>query len=72
MTDLTQQTSGSGLRLTQELHGFTWGPCNVTRTMEIDGRVVLTITTDTGQSLDVYVSRTGRSVRVFKNGQELK
>jgi hypothetical protein len=56
------------LRVTHGEYGFAWGPVYVQRTTEIDGRVVLTVTTDTGQSIDIYVSRTGRSLRVFKKG----
>jgi hypothetical protein len=51
--------------------GFQWGPALVERRMERDGRICLGIRTDTGREIHVYVSRTGRSVRVFENGQEL-
>ena len=51
-------------RLTEGQHGFAWGPVGVTRRAEINGTVVLGITTDAGVDLDVYVSPTGRSVRV--------
>jgi hypothetical protein len=33
---------------------------------------VVTITTTAGQHLDIYVSPTGRSVRVFRKGKEMK
>lgn len=51
--------------------GFQWGPALVERRMERDGRICLGIRTDTGREVHVYVSRTGRSIRVFENGQEL-
>lgn len=59
------------LQLEDTDHGFIWGPMEVTRTAAIDGRVVLRIETAAGQEVTVYVSRTGRSLRVFKDGTEL-
>jgi hypothetical protein len=57
-------------RLTEGPNGFAWGPVEVRRSMSIDGRVALTISTDAGQAIEVYVSRTGRSLRVFgKSGE---
>jgi hypothetical protein len=52
-------------------YGFKWGPALVERRMEFEGRVCIGVITETGRRVDVYVSRTGRSVRVFENGQEL-
>lgn len=56
-------------------HGFTWGPMTVDRLAAVDrsgGRYrVLRVSTGF-QALDIYVSPTGRSVRVFRNNQELK
>lgn len=49
--------------------GFVWGPIEVTRVAEIDGRVVVQIASATGQVVEVYASRTGRSLRVFKRGK---
>jgi hypothetical protein len=45
---------------------------NVTRVAEHKGTVVVDITTDTGKSINVYVSPMGRSVRVFMDGDEMK
>lgn len=59
-------------RVTEGPYGFAWGPMSVTRVAEIRGTVVVDITTDTGKSISVYVSPTGRSVRVFGNGAEWK
>lgn len=38
--------------------------------MEHQGRVVITVETEAGKAVDVYVSRTGRSLRVFSEGIE--
>lgn len=53
-------------------YGFTWGPVVVTRmtTLPGDRRVLRVKVGD--RNLDIYVSRTGRSVRVFDSGRELK
>ncbi len=55
--------------------GFTWGPMEVSRTalLEVGDRAsrVVTVKSEHG-SVDVYVSRTGRSIRVFRDGKELK
>jgi hypothetical protein len=50
--------------------GFVWGPAEITRCALLpkDSRV-LQIKTPY-RSLDVYVSATGRSVRVFSDGEE--
>jgi len=49
-------------------YGFTWGPVTVQRTAVMpQGHHVLTV-----NGLDIYVSPTGRSVRVFRDGKELK
>lgn len=49
-------------------YGFTWGPVKVQRTAVMpQGHHVLTV-----NGLDIYVSPTGRSVRVFRDGKELK
>lgn len=62
----------SGVTLGINLHGFTWGPITVRRELTYQGRVQLDITTATGQSIAVCSSATGRSLRVFKDGRELK
>jgi hypothetical protein len=54
-------------------YGFRWGPMSVVRAAMFGQRRVLSITTDgTNDRLSVYVSPTGRSVRVFRNGKELR
>lgn len=53
-------------------YGFIWGPLTVQRTTELpNGRIVLTIQTRT-KTLEVYVSETGCSMRVFHGAKELK
>ena len=59
-------------RVTTGPYGFAWGPMSVTRVMEHRGQVAVDITTDTGKCITVYVSRTGRSIRVFGDGSEWK
>ena len=57
-------------------YGFEWGPMQVTRTMSFRGSHVVTIAPtgkpESGQALDIYVSATGRSIRVFRGNKELK
>lgn len=55
-------------------HGFRWNAALVERHCSLpEGRVVIGITTDAGRKLDIYVSRTGRSIRVYdaRDGGEL-
>jgi hypothetical protein len=59
-------------KLTIGPNGFAWGPMSVTRVMSVNGYVALDIDTDTGNRVTVYVSPTGRSVRVFGAGGEWK
>jgi hypothetical protein len=58
----------------EERYGFRWGPLVVQRAAILPSRNgethVVRITTATGKSINVYVSPTGRSVRVFSNGKE--
>jgi hypothetical protein len=54
------------------LYGFAWGPMSVVRRSEHDGYVALEIHTKTGAKVTVYVSPTGRSLRVFGKGGEWK
>lgn len=53
-------------------YGFDWGPVVVRRIAHFSPRkdresYILCV-----NGLDIYVSRTGRSVRVFRDGEELK
>ncbi|PBI96963.1 hypothetical protein BKP42_36230 [Rhodococcus erythropolis] len=56
--------------------GFKWGPLEVERTSTFHGSHVLTIAPKgkrkSKQAITVYVSKAGQSVRVFKNGKEMK
>lgn len=58
-------------RLTHSDYGFAWGPVLVERAAEFRGTGVIRLTTDTGAQINVYVSRTGKSIRAFKDGKEL-
>jgi hypothetical protein len=50
--------------------GFRFGPALVERAMSLpEGRVVVTVKTDAGREIDIYVSRTGKSLRVFEKGR---
>ncbi|MGH3447222.1 MAG: hypothetical protein ACRDP4_06325 [Nocardioidaceae bacterium] len=54
-------------------YGFTWGPMEVERSILIpEGAREITVKVNDKRRVCVYVSRTGRSVRVFKDGTELK
>ncbi len=61
-------------------YGFNWRPKNATawtrvhRLWSHQGRAVLRIDSgdpDAASTLDIYVSRGGRSIRVFRGGKEL-
>jgi hypothetical protein len=51
-------------------YGFTFGPAEVIRIASINGTRVLAIKAGR-HTVDVYVSKTGRSVRVWRDGKEL-
>ena len=58
-------------------YGFKWGPAEVSllahfRKGEKRETRVFRVETDAGQKIEIYVSRTGRSLRVFRDGEELK
>ena len=52
-------------------YGFEWCGIKVTRLAEIDARHVIGVKTDK-HDINIYVSKTGRSVRVWKDGKELE
>ena len=57
-------------------YGFRWGPMLVERATHLALRkgwenFVVSVKTD-HHDVEVYVSRTGRSVRVWRDGKELK
>jgi hypothetical protein len=54
-----------------ELYGFRWRQLDVIRLMERDESRVVSVESDY-HKVQVYVSPTGRSVRVWKDGEELK
>lgn len=55
-------------------YGFNWGGAVVERTMEHRGIVVISVKGKRGKknSIEVYVSPTGQSIRVWKGRKELK
>lgn len=60
----------------EDRYGFRWGPLVVQRGAEFERQDngphrVLRLIPDSGPRLDIYVSPTGRSVRVFRDGKEL-
>ena len=65
---------------TEELYGFRWGAAVVERTDEYrmgkakEGRrmtKIFTIRPDKSQPIEIHVSSSGSSVRVFRDGREL-
>lgn len=58
--------------LTTGPYGFAWGPLEVVRATEHKGTCVLDVKTEAGKRITVYVSPTGRSIRVFGDGREWK
>jgi hypothetical protein len=60
------------LRITEGPYGFAWGPLEVVRAMEHKGYCALDIKTEAGKRITVYVSPTGRSIRVLGEGGEWK
>ncbi len=53
------------------LFGFRWDQVDVVRAAEFEGAKRLFIDTEFGR-MTIAVSPTGRSIRAFKNGKELK
>ena len=58
-------------------HGFKWGPMEVLRAArfragEKGETFALQVRTDAGKEVRIEVSRTGRSLRVYQDGKELK
>jgi hypothetical protein len=50
----------------EEMYGFRWGNFAVQRAFHDKGRLrCVTIETDAGRSIDVYISEGGRSIRVY-------
>lgn len=53
-------------------YGFTWDQVTVERMAEYGDHKCLRIKTEANSSIDIHVSPMGKSIRVFKNGKELK
>lgn len=56
----------------QTPYGFKWGPVEVTRIAHFAPRKDRESYCLEVNDLNIYVSKTGRSVRVFRDGKELK
>ncbi len=73
---MTPGDGGNPDRGTLTSYGFTWGPMEVRRLATFKGNRVLGIYIEDDGSqhprLEIYVSPTGRSVRVWRDGKELK
>jgi len=75
--DTSPQIDGGADSYGNTQYGFNWGPLKVLRAARFEGRAkhpgarVVTVETRF-ESVNVYVSDGGRSVRVFKDGKELK
>lgn len=52
--------------------GFVFGAAEVLRSAIFPSATVITVKTTTGKSIDIYVTPTGRSLRVFSGGREWK
>lgn len=53
--------------------GFRWGCLVVSRCARNGHGYILQVQTDVGKSIEIYVSRAGRSIRVLDSkGKELK
>jgi len=60
--------SADDIRITR--YGFSWNGCEIIRCAAIGRRLILTVHRN-GVRHDVYISATGRSVRVFRNRQKI-
>ena len=60
-----------GSKLEPHQFGFIWGPATVTRLTSHRGAVVIGVA-GSKRRAEIYVSPTGRSVRVFVDGVEFK
>lgn len=56
--------------MSEHLFGFTWGPMNVHRLASIKERRFLGVKTEY-HAVEIAVSPTGRSVRVWIDGKEV-
>jgi hypothetical protein len=52
-------------------YGFVWGPAEVTRHCQFNGTVSIGVNSEV-HKVTIYVSPKGHSVRVWRNGKELK
>ena len=57
--------------MTDTDYGFEWGPLEVKRACVIRGSHILRIITE-HHDLEIAVSPTGRSIRIYQDGQEMR
>lgn len=53
-------------------YGFQWGPATIERMAEIPQGIVMSLKTDAGKYLQIYVSAKGKSVRIHEGIVEWK
>lgn len=53
-------------------YGFKWGPATIERMAEIPQGIVMSLKTDYGKYVQIYVSAKGKSVRIHENNVEWK
>lgn len=54
-------------------YGFKWGPATIERMADFPQGLVMSLKTDGGRDLQIYVSAKGKSVRIHdKDGTEWK
>lgn len=71
----SRQPARVRVEVTSTEYGFQWGPATVERlaVCERGNGLYRVLQISTGRRrLDVYISPTGRSVRVFSDGRELR
>jgi hypothetical protein len=61
-----------GAEIETTRYGFKYGAATVTRLTDHNGYVAIRVEGTGGNGVDVHVSPTGRSVRVFKDGRVLR
>lgn len=68
---MTETKQDRSVRAELTDYGFTFGAAEVERSASFDdGSVAITVKTEAGRSVRVYVSPKGRSVRVFEDCKE--
>jgi hypothetical protein len=53
-------------------YGFQFGAAEVTRLTDFKGTAVIEVSTTAGRNVQIYVSPKGKSLRVFRDGKEMR